>query len=340
MKKLLIITQRVDADDQLLGFFIVWMKRFSERFERVTVICQSVGVYELPTNVTVLDLGKQRGASKAVQLLRFYRLLWTHRAEYDVVFVHMNPIWAAVGAPWLRLLQKRVFLWYTHKAVTVRLRVAALFVHGIFTASRESFRLTSRKVVVTGHGIDTNVFIPKNQPREERSFLVVGRIAPVKNLEVLVDAVGALRQDGTTISIDVIGGTVLPGDLAYRNDLLARIRSLGCEEQFHFLGTFAHASLISVYQSHAVFVHLSKTGSLDKTILEAMACGMNVVSCNDAARAFLPSELLFDADNAGSLKDALLRARASAASPGLREYVVSHHNLDSLIATLARNMTR
>ena len=61
----------------------------------------------------------------------------------------------------------------------------------IFTASHLSFRLKSSKVVVTGHGIDTELFKPDHlrlNPKDQRfnlRILSVGRIAPVKNYETL-----------------------------------------------------------------------------------------------------------------------------------------------------------
>ena len=56
--KLLIITQKVDENDQLLGFFIDWIRLFSEKFERIIIICLEKGVFELPENVEVISLGK------------------------------------------------------------------------------------------------------------------------------------------------------------------------------------------------------------------------------------------------------------------------------------------
>ena len=56
--KLLIITQKVDKNDQLLGFFIDWIAGFSHKFEEVTVLCLEKGEFNLPENVEVISLGK------------------------------------------------------------------------------------------------------------------------------------------------------------------------------------------------------------------------------------------------------------------------------------------
>ena len=55
---LLIITQKVDATDSNLGFFVRWIEEFAKRCLQVTVICLEKRVYELPAHVAVFSLGK------------------------------------------------------------------------------------------------------------------------------------------------------------------------------------------------------------------------------------------------------------------------------------------
>ena len=139
MKRLLIITQNVDEEDQLLGFFVSWIREFQKHFSGVTVVALR--------------------APQKNWLRLLLQILW-HVPRHDAVFVHMAPMFAILAAPWARVWGKRIGLWYTHKAVTWKLRIAKKFVNVIFTASPESFRLPSKKVIVTGHGIDTELFKP------------------------------------------------------------------------------------------------------------------------------------------------------------------------------------
>ena len=138
-KNLLIITQKVDENDQLLGFFVGWIREFEKHFG----------------NVRVAAL---RAPEKNWFRLLF-QILW-QVPRHDAVFVHMAPIFAIIAAPWARLWGKRVGLWYTHGTVSLKLRIAEKLVNTVFTASPESFRLPSKKVIVTGHGIDTELFQP------------------------------------------------------------------------------------------------------------------------------------------------------------------------------------
>ena len=228
MKNLLIITQKVDERDQLLGFFIEWLRKFSEKFEKITVLCLERGEFNLPGNVKVISLGKDEGASKIKQLATFYFLLFALRKDYDSVFVHMNPIWVVLGGISLRLMNKKIFFWYTHKAVTPKLRLAEKLSDTIFTASKESFRLPSKKVIVTGHGIDTGLFKPNFQfPISNFQFkiLSVGRIALVKNYEVLIDAARLLKSKGVDFSVTIAGEAALESDKEYEKKIKLQVTS-------------------------------------------------------------------------------------------------------------------
>ena len=339
---ILIITQKVDKNDQLLGFFIDWLRLFAEKFEKVTVLCLEKGEFNLPQNVKVISLGKERGAGKLGQLFNFYFSIFSLRSEYDAVFVHMNPIWVVLGGWAWRLLNKKVFFWYTSGGVTTKLRLAEKFADVIFTASKESFRLPSKKVIVTGHGIDTELFKPnpssfslrlnlKKDQRFNLKILSVGRIAPVKNYEILVDAAKILKDEGVSFVITMVGEAPLNRDKYYVLSIKDKIKELGLENNFNFVGKVNHKDLSQYYQENDIFVHLSKTGSLDKTILEAMACEMNILSSNDSSRSILPKELIFNENDPIELAEKIQLVSQKPHSQELRNYVVENHNLNKLI---------
>ena len=337
--KLLIVTQKVDKNDQLLGFFIDWLERWARKFESILVLCLEKGHFDLPNNVRVISLGKEQHRSKIVQLFNFYQLIFKFSQEYDAILVHMNPIWMVLGGPWWRLMGKKNYLWYTHKAVTAKLKLAEKLTDVVFTASSESFRLPSKKVIVTGHGIDTDFFKPNHNDQGpvnmKLKLLSVGRIAPVKNYETLIAAAKILAEKGFIFEIGIIGEAPMAQDRAYEIKIKEKIKTLKLENYFVFLGKINHQNLPAYFQSYDLFIHLSKTGSLDKSLLEAMASGIKVLSSNDWSQHNLPSELVFNENNPLELASKIEDISKMDFRIQLRELVIKNHNLSNLIEKIS-----
>lgn len=271
--KLLITTQALDTKDPILGFFVRWVEEFAKHVESVTVICLRKGEYTLPENVRVFALG---GGNKLTRTYKLLRGAYKFRNNYDAVFVHMNPEYL-VAAGWLwRLLKKRTVLWYTHKSVDFKLRVAVRHVNAILTASKESFRLPSPKLRVVGHGIDTSFFSPDPSVPRGTHALSVGRLNPAKRHDL---AIRVAHEAGVELHI--------AGDGPERPKLEALAHELGA--RVVFLGALTQEQLRDEYRRAAYMIHTSETGSLDKVVLEALASGCPVHT-NDPALKFMESK--------------------------------------------------
>jgi glycosyltransferase involved in cell wall biosynthesis len=299
--KLLICTQVVDTEDPVLGFFVRWIEEFAKRCEKVNVICLKLGRSDLPNNVRVHSLSKERGvANRAAYALRLLFLAWKLRKEYDAVFVHMNPEYIlAAGILW-RLMNKKIALWYTHKSVNLRLRIATLFAHVVFTASKESFRLRTRKLCIMGHGIDTDFFSPDPTIARLDWLLSVGRLMRSKRHDLAIRI--AVREDKELR---------IAGEGPKRKSLETLANELGARVQF--LGALTQSQLRDEYRKAGCLIHTSETGSLDKVVLEALACGLPVRT-NDLALKALEN-----------------------ASP---EYVRENHSLQRLIPRILAQISK
>lgn len=303
--RLLIVTQTVDQGDSVLGFFVRWIEEFAKHVEHIEVICLKAGTYTLPANVRVHSLGKPysaeatKGAGKRLKYIwNFYRYIWELRHDYDAVFVHMNPEYVVLGGFLWRLWGKKIALWYTHKSVDTKLRIAAFLANIIFTASKESFRLKSGKVHIMRHGIDVDFFSPDPSVTRGDWMLSVGRLMPSKRHDLAIER--AVRE-GRALRI------------AGEGPERARLETL--EQKLHatvqFLGALTQTQLRDEYRTAAYFIHTSETGSLDKVVLEALACGLPIRT-NDPALKPLEHE-----------------------GP---HYVQEHHSLQKLIPAILENM--
>lgn len=316
--KLLIVTQVVDKDDSILGFFHRWIEEFVAHAERVEVVCLREGRHSLPANVQVHALGE---GNKLARALRLVRQCYAARKAYDRVFVHMNPEYL-IAAGWLwRLLGKRVALWYTHKSVNYRLRLGAPFADIIFTASKESFRLKSEKVRVMGHGIDTEFFSPGTEPRSD-TVLTAGRLSPAKRNDLVLRAGQYFHRH-----------IWIAGEGPELANLQGLAATLQLAERTQFLGARTHEQMRELYRRCGVLAHASETGSIDKVVLEALLCGLPVVSTSEAFKEMLEPHGLFASAEPKALAAALERAQGANIS-ALTDLVRREHALERLIPSL------
>lgn len=270
--KILVITQKVDKNDPVLGFFHEWLKEFAKHFKFITVICLGKGEYNLPANVEVLSLGKERGVSKIAYLFNFYRYIWQKRAQYSHIFVHMNQEYVLLAGDLWRLWGKRIYLWRNHAKGNIITDMAVLLSHKVFYTSPSSYTAKFKKSVQMPVGIDTDFFRPN--PRVQRvlnSYLFLGRIAPVKKVLEFVKWFNNLEGYSTA----TIAGTALPKDKDYEGLVQSE-----ASEKIKFIGAVTREQARNLYQSHETYVNFTPAGSFDKTILEAAACGAKIIVRN------------------------------------------------------------
>ncbi|MEK7519647.1 MAG: glycosyltransferase family 4 protein, partial [Patescibacteria group bacterium] len=339
------ITQKVDVRDDVLGFFHWWISEFAKQCDSVTVICLQKGECHLPPNVHILSLGKEEGLSRSKYLSRFYRFVWQERDNYDTVFVHMNPVYIALAGPLWHIWGKKVALWYIHPKADKYLKAAHVFAQRIFTASDRSFPFASPKIMVVGHGIDTERFQPMTGVvKEKNSIVYVGRISPVKQLDILADAARSLDVKGVAFTLHIIGGQ----DVQHA-DYYARFKQdlaeLERKGRVVYHGPIPNVELPQWYNKYEVLVNTTPTGSFDKTVLEAMACGTLATVSNKSFAEFLPPEFLVPEGNSKRLADVLTSVLSLSDeekkqyAKRLRNTVVEHHSLSALVEKITHSLS-
>lgn len=334
--RLLIVTQAVDLDDPVLGFFHRWVEEFAKHCERVHIICLKEGRHALPVNVTVHSLGKETGRSRRKYLARFYRYVWSLRGEYEAVFVHMNEEYMLLSGILWRLMGKRIVLWRNHKTGSWRTRCAVLLAHTVCHTSSEAYVAHMHNAQQMPIGIDTDAFSPGTPPTPE-SILFLGRLDAVKKPDVFLEAMQQLVASHPSAHADIYGDPT-PGREAYAIVLKERFAHL-TNVTFH--SGVAHERTPEIYHSHTIYVNLTPSGSFDKTIGEALASGCVVVAANDAVRDVLVSECSVNSHNPHDVARGISAAlalsqeeREQATARG-RAFVEREHSLALLVERLA-----
>lgn len=148
------------------------------------------------------------------------------------------------------------------------------------------FRIPGEKIKAIMLGFDPVMLEPRDEARgrEVRGryglpddyILYVGTIQPRKNLDTLIEAFGRLKRERKLANRLVITGR--KGWLF--DSLFARIRELALGDEVIFTGFVPDEELPYIYDGAAAFVYLSFFEGFGLPPLEAMACGVPVITSN------------------------------------------------------------
>lgn len=349
--KLLFLTQVLDADDAVLGFVSRWVEGLAHHCERVRVVALEVGnVADLPANVDVRVVGRKGVVGRYLRYRSFLREA-LREDGFDAVLAHMVPRYALIAAGPAKRAKARVYLWYTHAGVDARLLRAVNVVEKVFTASSESLRVDTPRRVVTGHGIDLRHFEDRDEgPAIPPRLLAVGRLTQAKDPLTVMEALSILVAEGRDVYLDLVGGGLTVKDEVYAKDVRARAERVDIRGRVQLCGAVPYRDIPRWYARASVVVNSSKTGSVDKVVLEAMAARRLVVSCNESIPPVLASlgkrakQLEFQPGNARDLAAKI--ACCLDMESGERErlgrdlcaIVARDHEVDALMARLCAEM--
>jgi len=338
---LLLFNLATDVDDPVLGFTTRWITALARRVSSVHVISMRVGRFDLPSNVHVYSVGKEKGYSEPQRLYEFYRnLRYVLRTQrIDRCFSHMMPLFSTLAAPLLKAKKIPIVTWYAHTTVTPIVKMAYHVSTNTVSPNDTSYPYRRDKLITTGHGIAAEWFAnPDITPDEPPLVLCAGRLSPRKDNGTLIDAMHRLTSEGRDIKCAFVGEPPAR-DVRYAAGLFERVRQLGIEDRVQFVGAVPNYALAAWYHRCTVHVNLAATGALDKAPLEAMACSRPTLVANKGFEATLGEygpQLVFEYGNSSDLAAKLrqvLRATPvdrELMAGALRRAVLEQHGLERL----------
>jgi glycosyltransferase involved in cell wall biosynthesis len=345
--RLVFICQVVDQNDPILASTVRWIDEFAKKpqVEQVTVITLRKGTFALPSNVEVHAI---KGRNRLVTLVRFYeQVLRSVARGVDGFFIHMGGPYPVLLLPFRLLMGKPIYHWKTHPYISPMMRFYARVCDTkVFTATRNSFPLPLPNVRVVGHGIDTAQFCIEPSPKTG-DLVTVGRIAPVKRLDAMLKALAQCNHRyGTLYRLDIYGPTLKMND-EYEQYLRALVEQLNLSAFVSFRGAVPQHQLPEILNRYRLFLSFSKT-ALDKSVVEAMACGLPVISTNPCVEEILPEHLrpllmvpAADMDNQAQTIHHLLSSddrQLSEIGQALRNVAVRDHSVTFLIDKILTEM--
>lgn len=166
---------------------------------------------------------------------------------------------------------------------------------------------TEKKIVEIAPGVNMNLFRPMNKEEArsqlnistaQKTLLFVGRIEPLKGIDMLLYAVKILKAQlpSLPLTLLIVGGdisqhiTTWSPQLRQLNDLR---RLFNIENEVQFVGQRPQKELPVYYNASDVVVIPSHYESFGMAIAEAMACGTPVITTNAAGISDLIDERRF-----------------------------------------------
>ena len=151
----------------------------------------------------------------------------------------------------------------------------------------ELLNVPPERVDVVHHAPDPRLRVMEEEERERfrrrwdlprRFFLWVGVLEPRKNLLTLLEAQALLRRRGTQVLLLIVGGH---GWLF--QETLDAVQRLRLQTLVRFFGPAASQELLGLYNTATGFLFPSLYEGFGFPPLEAMACGLPVISSNTSS---------------------------------------------------------
>lgn len=148
------------------------------------------------------------------------------------------------------------------------------------------------KTEVVGNGIDTERFQPVARaaararfglPDNAKVLISVGGLVERKGMHRVIDVLPALLKHYPDLHYLIVGGASPEGD--NRTELTAQVARLGLADRVHFLGALPPDELKWPLSASNVFVLATRNEGWANVFLEAMACGLPVISTDVGGNA-------------------------------------------------------
>jgi glycosyltransferase involved in cell wall biosynthesis len=176
--------------------------------------------------------------------------------------------------------------WRLVQGIAARLSARTLRKAGTVLAANQAgadavMKLSGVAASLVPFGVDVGRFVPgprKSANRRRVVFLVVAYLVARKRVADVIRAIAMVASHRRDVVLRIVG------DGPERIALMALAQSLRLGDTCEFVGHVPHDRIVVEYQRADVLVSMSASESFGMSLLEAMACGLPVLSVkNDGA---------------------------------------------------------
>lgn len=231
---------------------------------------------------------------RSIPFEAYYLAYVLNRLKVDILHVHHIPLYLRIAKA-VRLSRVKGVIFTEHAKYSIEqserlqegCRTAAQQVNSFTTVSSDlkdyfvrDLKIPESSVQVVLNGVDTNRFNPKNKSSLLRSMLPddfsgkilihVGRLAEAKDHKTLLAAMKQIVENGQDVFLFLVGD----GEL--RLTIEQQVAELGLKKCVKMLGMRSDVDKL-LFEAD-VFVMSSKREGLPMVLMEAMSCGLPVIS--------------------------------------------------------------
>lgn len=137
------------------------------------------------------------------------------------------------------------------------------------------FNIREDKVIVIGSGYNDNIFYDKKYKLDNRQINITfaGKICKTKGLDSLIKSISRLNYPKDSIRLNIAG---TGSDLKQNEEILNTSKK--CSFEIDFLGKLNQNDLCDLFNKSHIFVLPSFYEGLPVVVLEALACGTEVIT--------------------------------------------------------------
>ena len=238
-----------------------------------------------------------------------------------------------------------------------RLLASALFraqrvfsVSGSLALLAATLGLARERVRVIGNGVDLEKFTPIDRnaarqilgiPREAVVLVTVGALVERKGFHRVISSIERLASKVPNLHYLLVGGASPDGNI--EGELHRQVARAGLSDRIHFLGLYAPEDLHVPLSAANLFVLATRNEGWANVILEAMACGLPVVTTDVGGNREVVSSpdlgIVVPFDDSAALDEAIFRGlKMEWDRAAIREYAIQN-SWDERVKVLIDELT-
>lgn len=303
-------------------------------------------VIRCPSTTSLLGNEISAGVARELATVEPYDVLHAHSHLY--FSTNLAALRRAIGSPPLAITNhglysqnapEWIFEWYLRTAGRWTFdRADTVFCYTEAERARLREVGVRAPIEVVSNGIDTDRFRPDGERSPHLAsgpaVLFVGRLVEGKRPRDAIEAIESLRSKYPDIRLSLCGEGPL------REELDAYVEAHSLDESVTFLGQRPYDEMPAIYRAADALVLPSRAEGVPRTVLEAMACGLPVVTSDLEQVGPIVEHGGYTAPVGDTDGLAERLARALEESPTGREYVEAEHTWESTVEATTRTLER